>query len=68
MFCLLRPRAFTWFLAKLGARLHEPGLVQLQAFDWKRVDPGWRPVNGPPNLANYLANDLKLCVHIENWI
>ena len=43
----------------LRARLHEPGLdanpgqpfssqtlVQLQAFDWKRVDPGWRPDPG----------------------
>ena len=38
------------------ARLHEPGLaanpgqvaclVQLHAFDWKRVDPAWRPVPG----------------------
>ena len=33
-------------VASRGPPFSSQTLVQLQAFDWKRVDPGWRPDHG----------------------
>ena len=54
-------------VASPGPPFSSQTLVQLQAFDWKRVDPGWRPdsswqptqvhVNGPEEI-NHLPNQV----------